>query len=178
MQNLDVRPLDTVLIPTFGDGVASGDPYRDSVVLWTRLNPQSTTASSATVSWEVSTSKDFAAGTIVDHCSFTTDASRDWTVKVVAENLTPGTTYYYRFNFDGVLSPVGQTRTLASDSFTTRLALFSCANFTAQPEFAVYGKAAEINQQKPYDAWVHVGDYIYEYGKGAYPSAEGSASNK
>ena len=178
MQNLDVRPLDTVLIPTFGDGVASGDPYRDSVILWTRLNPQSTTSSSATVNWEVSTSKDFAAGTIADRGSFTTDASRDWTVKVEADGLTAGTSYYYRFSNDGVLSPVGQTRTLASDAFNARIALFSCANFTAQPEFAVYGKAAEINAQKPYDAWVHVGDYIYEYAKGGYSSAEGSATNR
>ena len=178
MQNLDVRPLDTVLIPTFGDGVASGDPYRDSVILWTRLNPQSTTSGSATVNWEVSTSKDFAAGTIADSGSFTTDASRDWTVKVEADGLKAGTSYYYRFSKDGVLSTVGQTRTLASEAFSTRIALFSCANFTAQPEFAIYGKAADINQQKPYDAWVHVGDYIYEYGKGGYSSAEGSANDR
>ena len=178
IQNLSARSLDTVLIPVFANGVASGDPYRDSVILWTRFNPQSTQASSATINWEVSTSKDFAAGTIADRGSFTTDASRDWTVKVEADGLKAGTSYYYRFSNDGVLSPVGQTRTLASDAFSARIALFSCANFTATPEFSVYGKAAEINQQKPYDAWVHVGDYIYEYGKGGYTSAEGSAGDR
>jgi len=178
IQNLDSRPLDTVLIPTFGDGVASGDPYRDSVILWTRFNPQTTTNTSATINWEISTSKDFAAGTIADSGVFTTDAARDWTVKVEADGLTAGTSYYYRFRSNGEFSPVGQTRTLADDTLSARIALFSCANFTAAPEFSVYGKAAEINAVKPYDAWVHVGDYIYEYGKGGYAEAEGSAPSR
>lgn len=163
---------------SFINGVASGDPLQDSVILWTRLNPKGRSVNTANVNWEVSTNNQFDAESIVDRGVFSTGTFRDWTVKVEANGLTPSRTYYYRFSHDGQNSPVGQTRTLAEISSTARIALFSCANFTAQPEFTVYGKAAEINQEKPYDAWVHVGDYIYEYGEGGYPSAEGSLADR
>jgi phosphodiesterase/alkaline phosphatase D-like protein len=167
-------PSLSLLSNTFVNGVASGDPLKDSVILWTRVNPKTLDGTATKVTWELSTSEVFAESSIVNRGSFVTDASRDWTVKVEAAGLTPGTSYYYRFSKDGVISPIGQTRTLAINSYNARIALFSCANFTAEPEFAVYGKAAEINGKRPYDAWVHVGDYIYEYGKGGYSSAEGS----
>ena len=154
---------------TFLHGVASGDPYADSVILWTRITPENT-ASKAQVSvdWEISTSTDFQVETILDQGSFVTDADRDWTVKVEAENLAADTVYYYRFRIGDVVSMVGQTKTLPVGSDPVRLAVFSCANFTAAEEFLVYGRAAALHAANPYDALLHLGDYIYEYGPGGF----------
>ena len=33
-------------------------------------------------------------------------------------------------------------------------------------------------QSTPYDAWVHLGDYIYEYGPGGYEEAEDAAGSR
>src|SRR6185369_9467340 len=90
----------------FGYGVASGDPLSDRVILWTRVNVSSPTD----VQWEVATDTFFtkvvAAGT-----ASTSDA-RDFTVKVDATGLQPGTTYFYRFHNGGETSATGRTKTL------------------------------------------------------------------
>ena len=164
---------------TFLHGVASGDPYADSVILWTRITPENT-ASKAQVSvdWEISTSTDFQVETILDQGSFVTDADRDWTVKVEAENLAADTVYYYRFRIGDVVSMVGQTKTLPVGSDPVRLAVFSCANYTAAEQFAAYGRAVDTHAVNPYDALVHLGDYIYEYGPGGYGAAEDAADDR
>lgn len=81
-----------VVVPTvsYAHGVASGDPLSDRVILWTRLTTAETSA--VTVAWEVATSAAFT--TAVASGTTTTDASRDWTVKVDATGLQPGTRYW------------------------------------------------------------------------------------
>jgi len=163
----------------FASGVASGDPYGDSVILWTRVSPpDGFSSASIPVQWEIATSADFAAGTLVGSGLSSTTAARDWTVKVEASGLQPGTQYFYRFRIDQTFSRIGETRTLTSDANQVRLAVFSCANFPAAQAFDAYSRAAEINQINPYDAIVHLGDYIYEYARGGYPSAEESAGER
>jgi predicted extracellular nuclease/phosphodiesterase/alkaline phosphatase D-like protein len=162
----------------FSHGVASGDPYTDSVILWTRVTPPAGFAGLLDVSWEVSRSAGFEADSIIDAGVFATSATRDWTVKVEADGLSADTTYYYRFRIGDVESMVGQTKTLPVNSDAVRLAVFSCANFTAAEQFAAYGRAAAINEVNAYDALVHLGDYIYEYGKGGYGAAEDAATDR
>ena len=162
----------------FAHGVASGDPYTDSVILWTRVTPPSGFAGLLDVQWEMSRSAGFEAGTIIDGGVFATSVARDWTVKVEAAGLNADTPYFYRFRVGDAVSVVGQTKTLAVGSDPVRLAVFSCANFTAAETFAAYGRAAAINEVNPYDALVHLGDYIYEYGKGGYGAAEGAAEDR
>ena len=162
----------------FSHGVASGDPYADSVILWTRVTPPAGFAGLLDVRWEVSRSAGFEAGSIIDAGVFATSDARDWTVKVLADGLNADTTYYYRFRIGDVESMVGQTKTLPAGGNPVRLAVFSCANFTAADTFAAYGRAAAINEVNPYDALVHLGDYIYEYGKGGYGAAEGAAEDR
>lgn len=162
----------------FIHGVASGDPYKDSIIIWTRINPFTVTGSSAPVTWEVSTSKDFLAANIVKKGSFQTSADRDWTVKAEVEGLNPGTQYFYRFTSGNSTSEIGASKTLAVNAQNIHLGIFSCANFTAANEFLAYGRAADINTSNPYDAFIHLGDYIYEYGKGGYSSAEDSANTR
>ncbi|NDD46254.1 MAG: alkaline phosphatase, partial [Synechococcaceae bacterium WB9_4xB_025] len=89
----------------FNHGISSGDPYADSVILWTRITPENP-SDPIEVSWEASTSTTFNAASIVDSGVFTTNAQRDWTVKVEAEGLSPDTTYYYRFQVGDQLSAV------------------------------------------------------------------------
>jgi len=162
----------------FNHGVASGDPYADSVILWTRMTPPADFAGLVDVHWEVSRSAGFEAGSIVDSGTFSTSSARDWTVKVEADGLSADTPYYYRFRVGNVASMVGQTKTLPVNSDAVRLAVFSCANFPAADTFAAYGRAAAINAVNPYDALVHLGDYIYEYGPGGYGAAEGAATDR
>ena len=163
----------------FSSGIASGDPYNDSVILWTRVSPpDGYSGTLVPVEWEISTTADFASGTVVDSGLFSTTAARDWTVKVEAEGLQPGSKYYYRFLLGETSSQIGETRTLSDDSEQVRLALFSCANFPAAKAFDVYSRAAEINRTNPYDAFIILGDYIYEYAKGGYPAAEDAANER
>ena len=162
----------------FAHGVASGDPYADSVILWTRISPADGFVGSQNVQWEIASSADFAPGSIKGSGSFTTSSARDWTVKVEAAGLRADTTYFYRFRAGDGVSSVGQTKTLPVGSDPVRLAIFSCANFPAAQQFDAYARAAAIQSANPYDAWLQVGDYIYEYGPGGYGSAEDAAGSR
>jgi|GEM_PF-697376 len=153
---------------TFAHGVASGDPYHDSVILWTRVTPPTDFSGLIDVRWEVSTSASFTPASIVGQGVFTTSAGRDWTVKVEAAGLAPESVYFYRFSSGDQVSASGETKTLPVGDDPVRLAVFSCANFPAAEQFAAYGRAVAIQANKPYDAIVHLGDYIYEYGPGGW----------
>jgi alkaline phosphatase D len=66
---------------------------------------------------------------------------------------------------DGVVSPIGRTRTLAEGApELVRLALTSCSNYP----HGYYNAYAAIAARDDLDAVVHLGDYIYEYANGAY----------
>jgi alkaline phosphatase D len=145
----------------FQHGVASGDPLSDRVVLWTRVTPGGAgTVAVNTVAVNCVVATDTALANVVASVSLTTDAARDYTVKVDVTGLTPATTYYYRFTVAGTSSPIGRTRTLASTTASLRLAVVSCSSL-AEGFFNAYGRIAE---RADLDLVVHLGDYIYEYG--------------
>ena len=147
----------------FLHGVASGDPLANAVLLWTRVTP----AGNAAVSVDYVVATDPALANVVRRGSASTDASRDYTVKVDVGGLQPGTTYYYRFSAPGGQSPVGRTRTLPTgDTGRLRIAVTSCASL-AHGFFNAYRRIAE---RADLDLVVHLGDYIYEYGNGQYGS--------
>ncbi|WP_341884402.1 ExeM/NucH family extracellular endonuclease [Synechococcus sp. UW140] len=162
----------------FNHGVASGDPYANSVILWSRISPAKDFAGLIDVQWEISKSASFSAGSIVDSGVFSTSAARDWTVKVEADGLSADTNYFYRFRSGDLISEIGKTKTLPVGSDPVRLAVFSCANFTAAEQFSAYGRAASEHEKTPYDALLHLGDYIYEYGAGGYGAAESAATSR
>ena len=144
----------------FAHGVASGDPLTDAVILWTRATTED---ESITVAWEVSADESFAELTASGE--ITTDAERDFTVKVDVTGLAPGTTYYYRFSAAGEASPVGRTKTMPEGSpERMRIAVASCSSY-AHGYFHGYRGIAE---RTDLDLVVHLGDYIYEYGDGEY----------
>jgi alkaline phosphatase D len=140
----------------FQHGVASGDPLSDRVILWTRVTPSS--AGTVAVTCVVAT--DTALANVVTTLSLSTDATRDYTVKVDVTGLTPATTYYYRFSVGATASPIGRTRTLPTDTTRLRMAVASCSSL-AEGFFNAYARIAE---RADLDLVVHLGDYIYEYG--------------
>jgi alkaline phosphatase D len=147
----------------FTHAVASGEPGPDSLLLWTRYVPSSA-ADAVRLDVEVAAEPGFAR--IVAGGSVRTGPYRDWTAKLTVDGLRPGTTYWYRFiGPDGSHSPVGRTKTLPEghvDRFG--LAVFSCSNLPLG-WFNAYGHAAARDDL---DLWMHVGDYVYEYGNAAY----------
>ena len=146
----------------FLHGVASGDPGADSVVIWTRITPPE--PSVVEVAWEVAADPDFRR--ILRRGETVTAEEIDYTVKAVAEGLTPGETFYYRFRVGDAVSPHGRTRTLPAAASRVRLAVVSCSHYS----FGFYNVYREIASRE-LDAVVHLGDYIYE------SSADGSGSD-
>jgi alkaline phosphatase D len=150
----------------FEHGVASGDPLPDAVILWTRVSPLD--AGPVDVGWEVALDEGFAS--LATSGTARADAERDFTVKVDAVGLAPGTTYWYRFTALGRTSPVGRTRTAPTGGVERlRFAVVSCSSY-AHGYFHAYRRVAE---RTDVDAVIHVGDYIYEYGDGEYGSVRG-----
>lgn len=146
----------------FRHGVASGDPLRDRVILWTRVTPGEPDAV-VDVDWMLA--RDARMSRLVARGRQRTSAALDYTIKIDAVALDPGSTYYYRFAARGTQSPIGRARTLPTrPTRHVRLALASCANLPFG-FFNVYGRIAA---RSDLDAVVHLGDYIYEYANNSY----------
>ena len=152
----------------FTHGIASGDPLADRVILWTRVLPGSGNAAAVPCTWQVATDASFE--TVIASGEAVARAERDYTVKVDAAGLAPGTSYCYRFIANGVASPVGCTRTLPTGAVSEfKMAVASCSNYP-QGFFHAYRDIAESDV----DVVLHLGDYLYEYPVGVYvnPIAE------
>lgn len=145
----------------FQHGVASGDPLSDAVIIWTRVSVDGDLG--CDVSWEVATSADFS--TVVKQGVYTTDSSRDHTVKIDVDGLSANSSYYYRFKALDFVSQIGRSRTLADGTADhLRLAVLSCASYP-HGFFNAYRRVAE---RADLDCVIHLGDYVYEYGNDGY----------
>ena len=141
--------------PVFSYGVASGDPDAVSVVLWTHVSGDG----DIEVEWELAETPDFTRN--LKSGRALAGAQRDHTVKVLAQGLQPGGTYYYRFRAKGVTSPVGRARTLPEGRLDRLgIALASCSNYA----FGFFNAYEVIARDANVDFVLHTGDYIYEYG--------------
>ncbi|MFG2812186.1 alkaline phosphatase D family protein [Streptomyces sp. NPDC048410] len=157
--------------PVFRHGVASGDPLPDGVLLWTRVTPVpealpgSGIGPDTEVGWTVARDKAFTD--VVATGSTTATAAADHTVKADIRGLQPGTDYWFRFTSGGADSPVARTRTApAADAAVPglRFGVVSCANWEA----GYFSPYRHLAARGDLDAWLHLGDYIYEYGTGEY----------
>ncbi|UNI16910.1 Alkaline phosphatase [Purpureocillium takamizusanense] len=179
---------------SFTHGVASGDPWPESVILWTRIAPSNESDQSDVpvagtaplydhetekyikadpnpicVEWKVFKSKcanDTHVNVVAKGKAYTT-SDIDYTVKVEAKGLKPLTKYWYQFAVCGSdnKSPIGRTKTAPEhhdDVSKLSFAVFSCSNFP-NGYFNAYGNAARKDK---HDYVIHLGDYIYETGKG------------
>ncbi|KAL9937193.1 hypothetical protein V8E36_003602 [Tilletia maclaganii] len=163
---------------TFPYGIASGDPYDDSVILWTHPVPTTENVTQPIcLTYQVSTDK--AGKNVVTSNYAWTTSDVGYSFKVEATGLKAKTDYYYRFATcanRAVQSPTGHFRILPKpdDYLVTKLsfATFSCSNFPFG-FFNAYAAAAS----KDLDLWLHVGDFIYEYAGNGSPDSYGDGRN-
>lgn len=148
----------------FTHQVASGEPAQDSVLLWTRH------VGGDDAPLRVELAEDVEFGRIVARGEGVASAARDHTCKVTVGGLSPGRWYFYRFVApDGSMSPVGRTRTLPEGPVERfALGVFSCSNLP----FGYFNAYAHAAARADLDLVIHTGDYLYEYQRGRYPSAE------
>jgi len=141
----------------FYHGVASGDPTAESVIIWTRVTPD--IDGPVEVEWRVSTDTTFSD--TIQSGTFTTDMSRDYTVKVDVQGLQPGTYYFYEFTALDKNSLTGRTKTTPVGSLDQlRFAVVSCSSY----ETGYFNAYEKIYERNDIDAVLHLGDYYYEYG--------------
>ena len=140
----------------FPQGLASGDPRPDSVVLWTRVE---STDATVRVAYEVSLDESFSR--VIADGEVETGTDRDGTVKIKPVGLDPFTTYYYRFTALGVTSMTGRTKTAPApgDDVPVRFAFASCQDFVGR---YYHSWQAFAEQGGEVDFVVHLGDYVYE----------------
>ena len=153
----------------FRHGVASGDPLRDRVILWTRVTPATGRQRIVDVEWMVA--RDARMSRVVGRGSTRTSAARDYTVKIDAGELEPGATYYYRFAARGEAVADRPHAHAAVRQRQSRRAsrLTSCANFRS----ATSTSTRRIAERADLDAVLHLGDYIYEYANANYGNRPG-----
>src|SRR4030095_6552342 len=137
----------------FTHNVASGEPSRNSILLWTRFVSSGESKLAAEVSASDSFDKVIAGGEAA------ASPDRDHTAKVTVSGLEPNLWYYYRFR-----APKGETSPLGRPA----LPVVSCSNLPFG-WFNAYGHAAGRHDL---DLIVHLGDYLYEYQRGRYPEAD------
>src|SRR5262245_27962823 len=144
-------PLPAARLEAFAYGVAAGDLTSDSVVLWTR------TPGAASVTAELAAAETFENPTVLPAVPATT--ATDFTVKVVATGLKPGTQYYYRFKAGDAVSPVGTFKTpyAADQDAAVTFAFSGDADWKWKP----YPLLNSLIQEK-LDFFLFLGDLIYE----------------
>ncbi|GAB5458344.1 MAG: alkaline phosphatase D family protein [Henriciella sp.] len=156
----------------FPQGVGSADPQPNSVLLWTRLEPQSS-QQTATLTVQVSTDEWF--GSTLVEAEVEADHSSDYTIRAHIEGLTPDTVYYFRFiTKAGVASRTGRTWTAPSlqTDRDTHVAYMCCQHY----QFGFFGGYRRLindhgalkDGRPQLDFILHLGDYIYE-NEGAFP---------
>jgi alkaline phosphatase D len=149
----------------YPQGVASGDPHPESVILWTRRPPsQDGVAKRLTV--EIA--DDSAFRRVVADAGAEVSAETDWTCRVLAAGLKPARVYWYRFTDErGFGSRVGRTITAPSDKDgrAVRFAFMSCQN-VQQGASTAYRRMIWEDEQRVADDQLgfvlHLGDFIYE----------------
>ena len=148
----------------FPEGVASGDPAHDSVMLWTRRPYEG--LDRAVLRVEVAEDPDF--NRVVSSVPVTVVAEADWTCRVLAGGLQPARTYWYRFtDSDGNGSRIGRTMTAPAedDPRPVRFAFVSCQTINEGALNAYRRMMWEDERAAAEDRLgfvLHLGDFIYE----------------
>jgi alkaline phosphatase D len=149
----------------YPQGVASGDPQADSVILWTRHAPMADHAVHR-LGVEVSSTPQFTD--VVARGMANISAESDWTCRFLAAGLKPSREYWYRFTDEqGFGSRIGRTVTAPTedDERPVRFAFVSCQDVT-QGACNAYRRMMFEDQRRPVNerlAFVlHLGDFFYE----------------
>ncbi|MFI4966236.1 MAG: alkaline phosphatase D family protein [Caulobacterales bacterium] len=149
----------------FPEGVASGDPQGDSVILWTRRPPAD---GQAPPRLTVEVAEDPAFKRVIAVAPAAATADSDWTSRVLVGGLKPRREYWYRFvGADGAGSRIGRTTTAPAldDPREVRFAFVSCQNANQGAQNAYRRMIFEDERAAPdkrLDFVMHLGDFIYE----------------
>ncbi|MEZ5922487.1 MAG: alkaline phosphatase D family protein [Parvularculaceae bacterium] len=154
----------------YPQGVASGDPAPDSVILWTRRAPD---AGASAHRLMVEVARDEAFAHVVARGDVEVSAAADWTCRFLAAGLKPAREYWYRFvDVAGNTSRIGRTLTApaAHDERPVRFAFVSCQDVT-NSALNAYRRMIFEDARRPRKEQLsfvlHLGDFIYEIVK--YP---------
>jgi len=148
----------------FPEGVASGDPESNSVLLWTRRTPQPKPARELIA--EVALDQTFQRVIATQRVSISPDA--DWTCRVLVGGLKPAQIYWYRFTDpEGFGSRLGRTVTAPADGDprAVHFAFVSCQNANLGAQNAYRRMIFEDERAPEQDRLsfvLHLGDFIYE----------------
>ena len=149
----------------YPQGVASGDPHSDSVILWTRRPPLKNSEAKKLI-------VEIAADPGFRHVVATTTAAlsseADWTTRVLAAGLKPRRVYWYRFTDEfGFGSRIGRTITAPAenDNRPVSFAFVSCQNLQMGGSNAYRRMIWEDERKAEADQLgfvLHLGDFVYE----------------
>jgi alkaline phosphatase D len=148
----------------YPEGVASGDPAPDSVLLWTRRPFGGAGRQLLTV--EVA--EDEAFRRVVAKAPSAVSAASDWTCRVLVGRLKPARTYWYRFtDAEGNGSRIGRTITAPApdDPRPVNFAFVSCQTVNEGALNGYRRMIFEDERAAPEDQLgfvLHLGDFIYE----------------
>lgn len=146
----------------FPQGLASGDPRPDRVILWTRVEPQGVGRAEADdVAISFIVARDAALTDIVARGPVTALAAEDHTVRVVPTGLEAGRVYHYRFESAGTTTQVGRTRTAPDPAadVPVKFAFCSCQDYIGR---YYHSWRALLEEKVELDFILYLGDYIYE----------------
>jgi alkaline phosphatase D len=149
----------------FPEGVASGDPESDSVLLWTRRPPND---GQAVEKLNVEVAEDESFTRVVATAKAPISEASDWTCRVLAGGLKPARVYWYRFtDAQSNGSRVGRAITAPSndDPRPVRFVFISCQNANQGAQNAYRRMIFEDERAPEQDRIgfvLHLGDFIYE----------------
>ncbi|QLG89519.1 alkaline phosphatase D family protein [Chitinibacter bivalviorum] len=159
----------------FPQGIASGDPRADSVILWTRVLPvgidpisSQSAAMDSSIVLQVFEGDPAAltgtAGVLQGKlvANVTLNASSEWdhSVRHKLSGLQSNTTYGYQFIAGGSRSMIGRFKTApaaTADVSQLKFAFLSCQDWSIN-----HWGAFDLLAKDELDFIVHLGDYIYE----------------
>jgi alkaline phosphatase D len=150
----------------YPEGVASGEPTSDSVILWTRRPPAPSERRAPQLTVEVA--EDDLFRRVIATINVTPRAEADWTTRVLVGGLQPAREYWYRFvEASGQGSRVGRTITgpTPEDPRSVCFAFVSCQNATQGAQNAYRRMIFEDERAAPTERLgfvLHLGDFIYE----------------
>ena len=147
-------------------GVASGDPWPDGFVIWTRLAPRPLEEhggmphAAVPVGWEVSEDARFTR--IARKGETLARPELAHSVHVELSGLKPHRHYWYRFTIAGQdASPVGMVRTAPAAGVLAdrvRIGVAGCQHW----ETGFFDAWGHLARERDLDLVFHYGDYIYE----------------
>jgi alkaline phosphatase D len=149
----------------YPEGVASGDPESNSILVWTRRPPRDGKTLEKLI---VEVAQDQSFSQVVATADAPILEASDWTCRVLVGGLRPARIYWYRFtDTEGNGSRVGRTITAPTDDDTgaVRFAFVSCQNANQGAQNAYRRMIFEDERAAEQDRLqfvLHLGDFIYE----------------